>query len=366
MNLADLLRRQDRAVTILSGEIEPGEWKGPHGTERVVRFRNDASVRLANAHEFSVLRGFPRSIDWAVVFEGHKAGGLVVEIVEATAAARTGILARIDVSNSESRSHVMFDWPVWSGSREGFHLVLHQSQSATTTLSIGPLLNPRRHVLPLMKGRGVEVGPGLNPHVLPAREIDVRYVEALSAEEWIKLYKKTDKPPRAVSDNLWGNYVVGSANTLEICEDGSLDFIYSNHVFEHLVNPLGVLENWLRKIKPLGVIGGVVPDLRYTFDLRQPTSTVEDIVRERDCGSYDIERDKYLRWCRYTAPYNTPEDLIARKYSIHAHYYTPERFADLITLLREQGKVHSAFFDTAPNNKDFGFLLRKSCSEQVS
>lgn len=28
MNLADLSRRRDRAVTFLSGEIEPGEWKG--------------------------------------------------------------------------------------------------------------------------------------------------------------------------------------------------------------------------------------------------------------------------------------------------------------------------------------------------
>lgn len=56
MNLADLLRRRDRAVTILSGEVELGEWKGPQGTERVVRFHNYASLRLTNAHEFSILK----------------------------------------------------------------------------------------------------------------------------------------------------------------------------------------------------------------------------------------------------------------------------------------------------------------------
>ncbi|MGH9905899.1 MAG: methyltransferase domain-containing protein [Pyrinomonadaceae bacterium] len=359
MNLVDLLRRRDRAVTILSGETEPGEWKGPHGTERVVRFRDNASLRLTSAHEFSVLKGFPRSIDWAVVGEGRKSGGLIVEIVDAAAAGKKKILAQIDAANGESRSNVMFDWPVWAGSRDGFHLELRQSRGASTTLSIGPLLNPRRHVLPLMKGCGVEEGPGLTPHILPARDIDVRYVEALSAEEWIKLYKKTDKPPRAVTDNLWANYVVGSAQTLDVCEDGSLDFIYSNHVFEHLVNPIGVLENWLRKINPSGVIGGVIPDLRYTFDLRQPASTIEEFLRERLRGSYNMEQAKYVRWCRYTAPYNTPEDLVARKYSIHVHYYTPDRFADLISIVREEGAIASAFVDTAPNNKDFGFLMWK-------
>jgi len=359
VNLADLLRRRDRTVDVLSGEIEPGEWRGPFGTERVVRFRNTASLKLSNASEFSILKGFPRSIDWMVVSEGSASSGLVVDIVDAADPSRQEQIAHVDLTDGETRSLVIFDWPVWSGSRDGFHLLLRQSRGGTTTLSIGPLFNPRRRIIPLMKGRGIEVGPGLNPQVVPARDVDVRYVEALSAEEWMKLYKKTDKPPRAVTDNLWANYVVGSAHTLEICEDGSLDFIFSNHVFEHLPNPLGVLANWLRKLKPFGVIGGVVPDLRYTFDLRQPASTVEDFLREREKGRFDIDREKYERWCRYTAPYNTPEDLIARKYSIHAHYYTPERFVDLVSFLREEGAVDSAFLDTAPNNKDFGFLLRK-------
>jgi SAM-dependent methyltransferase len=359
MNLPDLLRRRDRAVTVLSGEIEPGEWRGPLGTERVVRFRDEAAIKLTHAHEFSVLKGFPRAIDWTVIREQRASAGLVMEIVDAKVPARKHTVAHVDVANGDIRSMVMLDWPVWAGSPEGFHLVIRQPRSGTTTLSVGPLVNPRRHVLPLMKGRGVEVGPGLNPHILPARDIDVRYVEALSSEEWIRLYKKTDKPPRAVTDNLWAHYVVGSAHALETCEDGTLDFIYSNHVFEHLPNPLGVVTNWLRKLKPSGIIGGVVPDRRYTFDLRQPASTVDDFRREREDGSFKIGHAKYERWCRYTAPYNTPEDLITRKYSIHVHYYTPERFSDLIALLRDEGSLYSAFLDTAPNNKDFGFIIWK-------
>jgi SAM-dependent methyltransferase len=359
LNLADLLRRGDRCVSITSGEIEPGEWKGPKGTERVVRFHNNAVLVLRNAHEFSVLKGFPIALNWTLIKEDRTAGALIVEIMDAAQLTRRHELAKVEFSGDETRVPINFNWPIWAGARSGFHLMLRQLGGKRSMLAFGPLFNPRRHILPLMKGSGVEVGPGLNPHVLPRKDVEVRYVETLSGEQWVKLYKKTDKPPRAVTDNLWANYITGSAHTLDVCGDESLDFIYSNHVFEHLANPLGVMSNWLRKLKPSGLIAGVVPDLRYTFDLRQPSSTVEDFKRERECGSYDIPRTRYEQWCRFTAPYNTPEDLIARKYSIHAHYYTPDRFAELIAILREEGLVHSAFLDTAPNNKDFGFLIWK-------
>ena len=44
-------------------------------------------------------------------------------------------------------------------------------------LAVGPVFNPRNAILPLLKGRGVELGPGLNPIVRPQPGIDVRYVE---------------------------------------------------------------------------------------------------------------------------------------------------------------------------------------------
>jgi hypothetical protein len=51
-------------------------------------------------------------------------------------------------------------------------------------------------------------------------------------------------------------------------------------VLEQLINPIQVIENWAQKLRPGGVIAGVVPDLRYTFDLRQPPSTVANWLSE--------------------------------------------------------------------------------------
>jgi SAM-dependent methyltransferase len=203
------------------------------------------------------------------------------------------------------------------------------------------------------------VGPGLNPQVWPAEGRSVRYVEALSAEHWIRLYKKGPSPARHSLEPLWSQYVIASAERLEMAADASLDFVFSNHVFEHLVNPMGVLENWLRKLRPGGLIAGVVPDARYSFDLRQPWSTFDEITAEQVAGSFEVSRKKYEKWCRYTAPYNTPEDLVARQYSIHAHYYVPELFAKIGGSLRQRGLIGGLFLETVPNNKDFGFVFWK-------
>ena len=49
-------------------------------------------------------------------------------------------------------------------------------------------------------------------------------------------------------------------------EDGSLGFIFSSHVFEHLANPLGHLEHWYAKLRHGGLIVGIVPDVGGSKD----------------------------------------------------------------------------------------------------
>lgn len=158
---------------------------------------------------------------------------------------------------------------------------------------------------------------------------------------------------------MWQRYVIGDAQQLDCCEDASLDFVFSNHVFEHLMNPLGVLENWSRKLRPKGVLVSVVPDLRYCFDLRQTPSTPDDWLEEYTGKTWSLTRAKYEKWCRYTAPSSSPDDLIRRKYSIHAHYYTPTTWRGLAEIAIQRGLFRRLFLNTSPNNKDFGFVLWK-------
>ena len=226
-------------------------------------------------------------------------------------------------------------------------------------LLVGPLVNMREHLLPLARGTGVEVGPGLRPQVLPKPGVDVSYIEQEDPREWLNLYNKTGERPTLPPEDLLKRYVRASAVALGGIADRSLDFIFSNHVFEHLPNPLGVLTNWLTALRPGGLVLGVVPDPRYTFDCRQPVMTTDEALAEEVIGGHDVNLAKYERWCRYTEPRHRPDSLIKRGYSIHVNFFTPETFRSTMAVLEARGVIDRVFVFTARNHKDFAFALRK-------
>lgn len=251
----------------------------------------------------------------------------------------------------------MLGWPTWTGDRNGYSLTISNQGVSEALIDVGPHISARPNLLSDLRGSGVEVGPGANPCVKPSRLVNVKYVEALAAEEWARVYGKHSSDDQMA--DLWMNYVVASAHQLEIFPDESLDFIFSNHVFEHLVNPLGILRNWYRKLKPRGFVAAVVPDARFTFDLRQPVSTLEECIDELGNGDFCLQARHYEKWCRYTAPYNTPEDLIRRRYSVHAKYYTPDSFRAMADYSSRELGWDRIFVQSTLNGKDFSVMLRK-------
>jgi len=318
-----------------------------------------ADVMLRRADEFLCLKELPADIGWRVWCpeKGTDRADFQILVARIHFPFESHTLFRFDEIPAGGQD-VRLAWPAWAAEGYGFHIHLRNMGPSDVAVDVGRSFNSRARLLPMLKGKGVEIGPGLNPHILPSGDVDVSYVESASASEWVRNYKKTDKPSVAEQNNLWSKYIVADAQVLSSLPDGSLDFIYSNHVFEHLMNPVGVLENWRRKLTPSGIVVGVIPDCRYTFDLRQSPSSRDAWLRQRSGGVWSVGAEEYERWCRYTAPYNTPENLIQRNYSIHVHYYTPETFASLSDIVVREGLFEKAVFETSSNNKDFGFLLR--------
>ena len=206
----------------------------------------------------------------------------------------------------------------------------------------------------LLRGVGVEVGPGGNPFVRPAEGVDVRYLEESPADQWADNYGKHTNPPK----ELWDRYVVGDAHHLASSAPQSLDFIFCNHVFEHLMNPAGVIRNWASRLRPGGAMACVVPDRRFCFDLRQPPVLRQDWMEELSQGMWLPSSAKYERWCTYTAPWNTTANLIQRHYSIHMHYWDPMTMDELLHFCRDQGFIKNFFVTSSCNNKDFLFVAR--------
>jgi predicted SAM-dependent methyltransferase len=68
------------------------------------------------------------------------------------------------------------------------------------------------------------------------------------------------------------------AGDLSFASDGTLDFVCSSHVLEHLANPLGAIAEWKRVTKDEGIFYVAVPDMRYTFDCKRDRTSLSHLV----------------------------------------------------------------------------------------
>lgn len=70
---------------------------------------------------------------------------------------------------------------------------------------------------------------------------------------------------------IWWDRGEGDAQYLRSIPDGSLDWLYSSHCLEHMENVGAALNNWIRVVKPGGLLYVVVPDYCLYEGLRWPS-----------------------------------------------------------------------------------------------
>jgi SAM-dependent methyltransferase len=364
MNLFDLIKRPDRAVRVKGEAIRAETVKLRDGTHRALVLPAGSVLTLANAHEFTALWTLSGELGWSVMCSAGKPQVPpplpVMRLVLPQPKVQHVDVPLLPALGDDQVTALRAEWPTQIVTAEAFDLDLHNPGPGPLTLLCGPLVNMRRHLMPYARGTGVEVGPGLRPLVLPGPGVDVSYIEEQDPREWLNLYNKTGDKPSLPDPHILDRYARGSAVQLEGVRPGSLDFVFSNHVFEHLPNPLQVLHNWHRALRPGGMVLGVIPDPRYTFDCRQPLTTLQEALQSEAAGGHAVTRAQLERWCRYTEPRHTPDDLLRRGYSIHVSFFTPESFSRAAHELQERGWFDRVFVNTAPNHKDFAFALRRS------
>lgn len=206
------------------------------------------------------------------------------------------------------------------------------------------------------KGRGVELGPGPNPHIRPHPDTEVFYVEQKSPDDWVSLYGdhyKMDFDP-----SLAPYYVVGEAHRIPV-EPRSLDFIYSSHVFEHLVNPLGHLEIWSGLLRPGGEVLMVIPDYIGSKDYLADASTMDEILAEYRHGGFEPSLDHYRRYGHARGNPQKAQGLFDKKSSIHMHYYSNDNMGSLLELAVQKGWFARYTILHSTNAKDFHVILVK-------
>lgn len=365
MNLIDLVARKDPALLQVPEGVEH-VIHGPSGRRmHALRLPAGGRLVLADLSCFQELVQPPKDLGWFVARAsgGRGPGGeLRLTCSCRDDAGRVEQLARQVVpAHVAEWVPLAFTWqPILRRSPAlRLEIDVEGGEGELLALGIAEAIDLRRPLYDLALGKGVEIGPGCNPQILPKPGVDVRYLERSPLEEWATWYQKAnvaDVDPRLKA--LWERYIIGDAQKLDTIPSQSLDFIFSSHVFEHMVNPLGTLETWRSRLRPGGYVLAVVPDAHNCFDWRKPLSLEAEWMEEWQERTWSYQMRHYEKWCRYAAGKGvTVESLRARGYSIHAHYYTPQTFGRLLELSVDRLGFRRFELLSAQNRKDFSWIL---------
>ncbi len=352
MNLIDLVRRKDKVLE--SGndlQVTFVNWLGESWRSLRVEANKSPQIVITGISRVTSLKGRPFASGWYVSCE--KASSFLKIILETD-----GEVISKNIELGSIPVPVTIPWPfddrlLNKNTKLKLHFDLPTGSNAS--LLVHRKLD-RKHLIAFAQGHGVELGPGSNPQILNSDITKVSYIEETSQEEWIKLYDGTGK--RKAKEADFSDYIIGNAWDIP-CEDDSLDFIFSSHVFEHLANPLGHLVRWHKKLKAGGTILAVVPELHSTKDREANPSTLDEIKNEFKEGIQSPTVEHYSCWVGLRGSNYNVEDLMHSKTSIHVHYYDPVNLSMLLQECVKEYGFSSYSIIHSQNHKDFHYCLRK-------
>src|SRR5205814_10656003 len=103
-----------------------------------------------------------------------------------------------------------------------------------------------------MNGWGIELGALENPLPVPPTSY-VQYAYRLTLEQARREY------PELSGWGLVNPTIICDATALTM-DDEAVDFLIANHVLEHMRDPLGALQEWLRVVRAGGHLYIAVPE----------------------------------------------------------------------------------------------------------
>jgi len=213
-------------------------------------------------------------------------------------------------------------------------LTEHQSQSSFVTPVLSEIPLRREIANRYLVGDGIEIG-GLNAPLEIPPNAKVRYLDRMSVADLRKQYPKLGDCPLIDVD------IIDDGETLPSIADASLDFVIANHMIEHCQDPITSIKNWLRVLKPQGILYMAVPDKRYTFDCDRPITSIEHLIQDYISGPILSRRSHFEEWVRVVEKYPETEAEARIQYrmnmdfSIHFHVWTQADFLEFLLCCRQ-------------------------------
>jgi SAM-dependent methyltransferase len=219
-----------------------------------------------------------------------------------------------------------------------------------------------------LQGDGVELGPGHSPFPLPFPGTRVRYVDRWEPDANRALFPElgsAEFPKPDIVANL-------DTDRLSALEDESQDFVIASHVLEHMANPIALIVEISRVLRPGGVTLILMPDRRRTFDHTREPTALEHLAAEYRVDVHDVDDDHIEGFLRGVGEWNEDWDpaerarqfALHRERSIHVHCWDEREFFDVIRFtVSELGVrwelLEALFVDDIPDSIEFGYVLRK-------
>jgi SAM-dependent methyltransferase len=357
MNLYDMFNRKDPVLAV-GGGVELGKMMIDGVLWRGFFLAPSAAVQL-KIGAFGRWYPFadrPDDVGWrATIAGGGKGSGDLLLSIQDRGAEVIG--RRLKLGSGAAPRNVGIPWLV-EGPPVSSDLCLRYEGDGRCFLAIHRALD-RKQLLATLTGRGVELGPGHQPQIKPSGTVAVSYIEQMPAEQWRALYAGTKI---VLDDSLWDLYKIGEASSIPEA-DGSLDFIFSSHVFEHLVNPIGHLLHWQRKLRPGGTIVAVVPDCAGCKDYQFYPTDFEELLDEHLAGLTEPTLYHYRRYYAVRNPAVDPQDMLDQRKSIHLHFFTRRNILQLLRHAVDVLGFAGFALDHADNHKDFHFTLTKGADD---
>lgn len=102
-------------------------------------------------------------------------------------------------------------------------------------------------------------------------------------------WKKKENVYRGGTRDL-GRVFIADAVDLSVIPDTQYDFVLSSNNLEHIANPLKAVSEFVRILRPQGLLVIVVPFKEKTFDHRRPYTPFSHLLDdyERDVGEDDL------------------------------------------------------------------------------
>lgn len=234
---------------------------------------------------------------------------------------------------------------------------------------LGIRVQPNKTIAKLCRGECIEIGALSAPAILP-KATSIRYADVGTKEQTKSALEKIGYfGYHKRKEGFVDVDIVFDTNEppLASLASASVDTVFSSHSLEHSSNPIAALMDYLRVLRPGGIVYTIIPNKKYTYDRKRALTQVEVLIDKylNDRWGYTLDeyRDVYANTESHEVYDNHTEADIVQAFEDadghhHIYVYDETNVMAMLAFVVERSGGELIYFDSS-NNSELHFAIRK-------